>query len=430
MSISVRIQDVSKRYRLGEVGTGTLARDLERVWSRMLGRPDPTATIGDANERTVAGGEYVWALRDVSFDIIEGEVVGLIGRNGAGKSTLLKLLARVTAPTTGKIQVRGRIASLLEVGTGFHPELTGRENIFLSGAIMGMTQQETTNRLDQIVAFSGCEKYLDTPIKRYSSGMIVRLGFSVAAHLECEILVVDEVLAVGDAEFQLKCVQKMRDVSRNGRTVIVVSHNLRTITSLCSSAVLLNNGTVCATGPTDEVTSKYLFQFNPETVNDVSSVAGRQGCGRLRFLRFSWLNDEGLPILQPRAGDRLAIRVDYAIIDPALNGRNLHLGVSFHDHLGGMKFAMNTTVSGANFICHGDGHVDFKLKWPLGSGEYKISLFSHVDGETMDWLDESLNLKFRSEDGDFFGTGAVPAPGSGPVYVPFDCEFSTPLPGN
>jgi lipopolysaccharide transport system ATP-binding protein len=234
-NIAIKVENLSKAYQLGQIGTGTISRDLERFWTtKIRGKEDPFLKIGQTNDRTVKGeSDIVWSLKDINFEIEQGDAVGIIGRNGAGKSTLLKLLSRVTAPTTGNIKVRGRIASLLEVGTGFHPELTGRENIYLNGAILGMRRKEITRKFDEIVDFSGVERYIDTPVKRYSSGMYVRLAFAVAAHLESEILIVDEVLAVGDAEFQKKCLGKMGDVSKGeGRTVLFVSHNLAAVQNL------------------------------------------------------------------------------------------------------------------------------------------------------------------------------------------------------
>lgn len=258
-SVALRLDGVSKLYRLGQVGTGTLSHDLNRLLARMLGRPDPCAKIGGVNDRRETGGDYVWALRDVSFEVPQGEILGVIGSNGAGKSTLLKLLSRVTGPTEGTIRTNGRMASLLEVGTGFHPELSGRENIYLNGAILGMTRREITARFDEIVEFSGCAKYIDTPVKRYSSGMYVRLAFAVAAHLETDILIVDEVLAVGDAEFQQKCLGKMQDMSRSGgRTVLFVSHNMASVKRLCTRSILMDCGRVAFCGETPAVIERYL----------------------------------------------------------------------------------------------------------------------------------------------------------------------------
>lgn len=258
--VAIKVENISKLYQLGEISTGTLSRDLTRWWAGVRGREDPYQKIGQANDRATKGtSDFVWALQDISFEVKKGEILGIIGRNGAGKSTLLKILSRVTKPTTGRIRVRGRMASLLEVGTGFHPELTGRENIFLNGAILGMRKGEIRRKLDEIVDFAGVERYLDTPVKRYSSGMYVRLAFAVAAHLEPEILVVDEVLAVGDAEFQKKCLGKMKDVSENdGRTVLFVSHNMSAMKSLCKQAMLMQFGRITDQGLVEAMVHQYL----------------------------------------------------------------------------------------------------------------------------------------------------------------------------
>ena len=272
MSTAIEFENISKQYRLGLVSTGTLSHDLNRFWqTKVLRREDPYLKVGETNDRAHKGSsEYVWALKDINFKVEQGDVVGIIGRNGAGNSTLLKLLSRVTAPTTGIIRAKGRIASLLEVGTGFHPEMTGRENIYMNGAIMGMTRAEITRKLDEIVDFSGCERYLDTPVKRYSSGMTVRLGFAIAAHLEPEILVVDEVLAVGDAEFQKKAIGKMQDVSRGeGRTVLFVSHNMGAVKNLCKRGIVLNQGQVAFDGGVEEAISFYTSSNNIKANNYV-----------------------------------------------------------------------------------------------------------------------------------------------------------------
>jgi lipopolysaccharide transport system ATP-binding protein len=258
--LAIKAENISKQYRLGEVGTGTLSHDLNRFWYKMRGKEDPYLIIGEANDRSSKGeSDYVWSLRDINFEIEQGDAVGIIGRNGAGKSTLLKLLSKVTKPTTGSFKVNGRIASLLEVGTGFNPEMTGRENIYLNGAILGMRRAEITRKLDEIIAFSGVERYIDTPVKRYSSGMYVRLAFAVAAHLESEILIVDEVLAVGDAEFQKKCLGKMGEVSKGeGRTVLFVSHNMAAVKTLCTKGIVLKNGLVGFKGSSEDCISYYL----------------------------------------------------------------------------------------------------------------------------------------------------------------------------
>jgi len=258
-NVVIKAENVSKIYRLGQVGTGTLSHDLKRWWALTRGKEDPYLKIGVENDRTQKGkADYAWALKDINFEIQQGDTLGIIGKNGAGKSTLLKILSRVTTPTQGEIKVKGRIASLLEVGTGFHPELTGKENIYMNGAILGMSKKEISSKFDEIVDFSGVEMYVDTPVKRYSSGMYVRLAFAVAAHLEPEILIVDEVLAVGDAEFQKKCLGKMGDVASHGRTIIFVSHNMTAVQSLCKSAIYLKAGKVADAGPTDRVINNYL----------------------------------------------------------------------------------------------------------------------------------------------------------------------------
>lgn len=258
--LALKAENISKQYRLGQVGTGTLSHDLNRFWHQIRGRENPYLKIGEENDRSSKGdSDYFWSLRDIYFEIEQGDAVGIIGRNGAGKSTLLKLLSKVTKPTTGKIFTKGRIASLLEVGTGFHPEMTGRENIYLNGAILGMSRKEITGKFDEIVNFSGVERYIDTPVKRYSSGMYVRLAFAVAAHLESEILIVDEVLAVGDAEFQKKCLGKMGDVSKGeGRTVLFVSHNMTAVSQLCRSGIYLKNGEILHQGNIKKITDLYL----------------------------------------------------------------------------------------------------------------------------------------------------------------------------
>ncbi len=287
--IAIKVEDLGKLYRLGQVGTGTISHDLNRWWARMRGKEDPFAKIGETNDRTAKGSsDYVWSLKDINFEVKQGEVLGIIGRNGAGKSTLLKILSKVTAPTTGRIKIQGRIASLLEVGTGFHPELTGRENIFLNGAILGMTKAEIRSKFDEIVDFSGVERYIDTPVKRYSSGMYVRLAFAVSAFLEPEILIVDEVLAVGDAEFQKKCLGRMKDVSVNdGRTVLFVSHNMAAVKQLCNKGVVMRQGNLVFSGSELEAVNYYQNSSDTnsyfEHKGDILEAPGNQYIRLLKF---------------------------------------------------------------------------------------------------------------------------------------------------
>lgn len=267
--VILTFENVSKQYRLGLIGTGTLTHDLNRWWHKIRGKEDPFLKVGETNDRSTSGdSRYVWALKDINLEVERGEVLGIIGKNGAGKSTLLKILSQVTGPTTGSIKSKGRIASLLEVGTGFHPEMTGKENIYLNGAILGMTKKEITSKLEDIIVFSGCERYINTPVKRYSSGMKVRLAFAVAAHLEPDILVVDEVLAVGDAEFQKKAIGKMQDISKGqGRTVLFVSHNMMSVKSICTKALILDKGRITEYGHVNEIVDKYLMNASNETAS-------------------------------------------------------------------------------------------------------------------------------------------------------------------
>ena len=286
----IKVENLSKAYQIGQIGSGTLSRDIDRFWqTKILGKEDPFLKIGETNDRSVKGeSDIVWSLKDINFEINQGEALGIIGKNGAGKSTLLKLLSRVTSPTTGEIKIKGRIASLLEVGTGFHPELSGRENIYLNGAILGMRKKEITRKLDEIIAFSGVERYIDTPVKRYSSGMYVRLAFAVAAHLESEILIVDEVLAVGDAEFQKKCLGKMGDISKGeGRTILFVSHNMNAIQNLCSKVIILNNGQINFNGNVDSGLKQYL---NSKEINSsieaITNFMETQEDSEFKFLHY------------------------------------------------------------------------------------------------------------------------------------------------
>jgi lipopolysaccharide transport system ATP-binding protein len=316
MSTVIKVENLSKQYRLGLVGGGTFKEDTKRWWARIQGKEDPYAHLGEENNRTEkAKSNFVWSLKDINFEVQQGEVLGIVGRNGAGKSTLLKILSKVTSPTTGSIKAKGRIASLLEVGTGFHPELTGRENIFLNGAILGMRRHEIKSKLDEIIAFAGVERYIDTPVKRYSSGMYVRLAFAVAAHLENEILIIDEVLAVGDAEFQKKCLGKMGDVSKSeGRTVLFVSHNMSAINELCTSGILLENGMVALKSSSKEVVDRYLlkpFALQSE-VDLITDPSVRRGNGEARFVEI--IINENQPEIDPT--EEFSVRFKIKLFKP------------------------------------------------------------------------------------------------------------------
>ncbi len=338
----IKIENLSKQYRLGQIGTGTISHDLNKWWYKIRGKEDPYLKIGETNERDKkSDSKYVWALRDINFNVGKGESLGIIGNNGAGKSTLLKILSRVTGPTTGSFKVKGRIASLLEVGTGFHPELTGRENIYMNGAILGMTKHEIKNKFDEIVAFSGIERYIDTPAKRYSSGMYVRLAFAVAAHLDSEILIADEVLAVGDVEFQKKCLGKMKDVTTIGKTVIFVSHSMPAVRSLCSNAILMQNGTVKLSGPTDMVITKYMTSDSGTYSSVKIFDPPIQLPSNNRIYSFS-VSEPGKPAGESiPINSAIEIKIDLEINENELNNR-YDIGLHIKDDEGVVQFITRT----------------------------------------------------------------------------------------
>ena len=325
-------ENISKQYRLGEVGTGTITHDLNRAWAKLRGKEDPFLKIGESNDRSSKGeSDYVWSLKDINFEIEKGDAVGIIGRNGAGKSTLLKLLSRVTKPTTGHFEVQGRIASLLEVGTGFNPEMTGRENIFLNGAILGMRRNEIKRKFDEIVDFAGVERYIDTPVKRYSSGMYVRLAFAVAAHLESEILIVDEVLAVGDAEFQKKCLGKMGDVSKGeGRTVLFVSHNIGAVKTLCQKGIYLKNGLLDYEGEIEDTIYQYLQDTHGNIGVAVSDRLDKVGNKKIEVLDVSFKNSIGKYTTEILSGDHLTVELKITN-HQSLNLNELIIACNFTD---------------------------------------------------------------------------------------------------
>ncbi|MES2431384.1 MAG: ABC transporter ATP-binding protein [Bacteroidota bacterium] len=326
MSIVIEVENVSKQYRLGQIGTGSLSHDVNRFWHKVRGKEDPYLKIGAENDRTKKGdSDYVWALKDINFTVEQGKVLGIIGRNGAGKSTLLKILSRTTGPTTGTIRGRGRIASLLEVGTGFHPELSGRDNIFLNGAILGMTKQEIRSKFDEIVDFSGVERYIDTPVKRYSSGMYVRLAFAVAAHLEPEILIVDEVLAVGDFEFQKKCLGKMKDVSvKDGRTVLFVSHNMGAVKNLCDKGLLLENGQMKSFGDINTVMQNYFKKGDATEGVFFSDKLEKSEVVAIKSLKL--LNQNGIVTETFDIGDDLTVELELES-DMDIENPNIAVGI-------------------------------------------------------------------------------------------------------
>lgn len=420
--IAIKFDNISKQYRLGLVGTGTISHDINRWWHTVRGKEDPYLRVGEVNDRsTKAIGEYVWALRDISFEVKQGEVLGIIGKNGAGKSTLLKILSRVTTPTTGTIKAKGRIASLLEVGTGFHPELTGRENIYMNGSIMGMTKSEITSKLDEIVDFAGIEKYIDTPAKRYSSGMTVRLGFAIAAHLEPEILVVDEVLAVGDAEFQKKAIGKMQDVAQGeGRTVLFVSHNMASINLLCSKSVVLENGSVLFTGSSSDAIKVYYNQNSTEN-KEVAARTDRKGNGLIRVSHinvYSKLSNSEMK-MEPQLGAPIFFEFT---LDNKRKRSVDRFRFDFRVESGnGVRIAWLSTLLKSVDQLNGDKIVFSIPRCPFNYGQYHITFSCSVDGETTDWIQNAY--KFDIKEGLFFNTNSeIPADQTS-LYNDFDLEI-------
>lgn len=373
---AIEFENISKQYRLGTIGTGTLSHDLNRWWHLVRGKEDPYLRVGEVNDRSQKGSsEYVWAIKDITFNIQQGEVLGIIGKNGAGKSTLLKILSRVTSPSTGTIRAKGRIASLLEVGTGFHPELTGRENVYMNGAIMGMTRREITRKMDEIVAFSGVERYIDTPVKRYSSGMTVRLGFAVAAHLEPEILVVDEVLAVGDAEFQKKAIGKMKDVSQGGgRTVLFVSHNMGAVKNLCTRGVLLKNGTVETSGKINDVINYYLNNFIKTEVSREWTMENAPSGNGVKLLQARILN---APVTGRafEVGDEVVF--EFLYYKESKEEYQCDITVHFTDEYDNLVFVGSTMfIEDTDSRYTGEGYYKITMTIPanlLNEGSYRIS---------------------------------------------------------
>ncbi|SFB75494.1 lipopolysaccharide transport system ATP-binding protein [Flexibacter flexilis DSM 6793] len=383
----IRVEQVAKQYRLGEVGSGTLQEDFKRWWDKLRGNNTHDAlTAADSRE-----GELVWALQDINFEIKQGEAVGVVGRNGAGKSTLLKILSRVTAPTSGQIKVKGRIASLLEVGTGFHPDLTGRENIFLNGAILGMTKHEIRSKFDEIVAFSGVEKYIDTPVKRYSSGMYVRLAFAVAAHLEPEILIIDEVLAVGDSVFQQKCIDKMTDVCNSGRTILFVSHNMVSVQNLCTRGIFLAGGKLLADDNIGAIIDLYTntngsLQAASAEI-DLTGIPRKGYAGHLRFRKISFPSN-GFEFGEPI---KFNIQLDTFDKDYAVD---LDFGINIKDKNYANIIHCSNRFINKNFDHSSDNQIySFEIANNLKPGIYLVTLFLRSRDVIQDWLQEILQIE-------------------------------------
>jgi len=394
----LKIENLSKQYRLGVVGTGTMGDDLKRWWANIRGKEDPFLKIGDVNNRASKGSsDYVWALKDINFEVQQGEVLGIIGKNGAGKSTLLKIFSKITSPTTGSIKSKGRVASLLEVGTGFHGEMTGRENIFLNGAILGMTKKEITDKLDEIIDFSGCERYIDTPVKRYSSGMTVRLAFAVAAFLEPDILIIDEVLAVGDAEFQKKAIGKMQDISRQGgRTVLFVSHNMAAVKSLCTRGIVLENGGVVYEGETDDCIQHYLnTTINNNLIYKYTAAAESYF---IKSVKVSNENKSNIIV----TGDKLIFEL--VISDKIKSNFDIHIGIYDKNEEKIINLTSEYSVTG-NLSYEKKIHQCIIPKNPLVESTYYVNILIIINNEKAEHIERCLN--FNVLNGDFYKVGKL-----------------------
>jgi len=403
----IRVQGLSKLYYLG-ASNGSYSTFREAIMDaarkplRYLRRSEPAPTL--------------WALKDVSFEVMPGEVLGIIGRNGAGKSTLLKVLSRITEPTEGRVELYGRVASLLEVGTGFHAELTGRENIFLNGSILGMSRREIESKFDEIVEFAEVEKFIDTPVKRYSSGMYVRLAFAVAAHLEPEILIVDEVLAVGDAAFQKKCLGRMRDVANTGRTVLFVSHNMAAVSSLCTKAMVLWNGKVgFPLGDVEEAVQSYLTQVHKITKAKLADRADRSGNGKMRIQDFGAFDRDGNELEYLASGQEIDFRVYYSSAESNLE--NVSAGIALMSNAGAFVTMLSNLYAGETFkSVPRDGFFSCKIrKLPLAPGSYTANLIIRANDVILDWIQQAVTIVV--EPGDFFGNGRMPPPTHGGVLL-------------
>lgn len=419
----LKIENLSKQYRLGEIGTGTFSHDLNRFWAKIRGKEDPFSMVGQVNDRSQkATSNLVWALKDINFEVEQGEVLGVIGKNGAGKSTLLKLISRITSPTTGFIKVKGRIASLLEVGTGMHPEMTARENIYLNGAIMGMTKMEITKKFDEIIEFSGCAMYVDTPVKRYSSGMRVRLGFAVAAFLEPEILIVDEVLAVGDAEFQKKAIGKMKDVSSSeGRTVLFVSHNMASIQHLCTKTLVLKNGTTAFKGSVEEGIQFYMTNNIELSKSSLSERTDRTKGKNFRFTSIEIKNALGLTSSQLVSGEDIVVHITYKLDTTIIP---IGLRLLFVDSKGSIRMLMNSGLVNRTpsvFNPTKEGKLTCAVpRFPLPKGDYTIQLSCFSNAGVEDDIEQAIS--FDVIGGDFYNTGKEAQVTEG-VLVDYNFEF-------
>ena len=405
-NVAVRVTDLGKEYQIG-----LRAERYKTLRDSLASLASAPARMFRRKPKT--GDDRLWALHDVSFEVREGEVVGIIGRNGAGKSTLLKILARITEPTIGTAEIHGRVGSLLEVGTGFHPELTGRENIYLNGAILGMRRAEIGRKFDEIVAFSEIEQFIDTPVKRYSSGMYLRLAFAVAAHLEPEILLVDEVLAVGDADFQRKCLGKMGDVAQEGRTVLFVSHNMPAVQALCARAILLRQGTVALDGSTGDVLQEYLGHLIATAAHAFENNPDRRGDGSIRLTSARAVDAEGRTVDRLVAGTPVTLEFSY---ENRCGAERADFLFGIHNHLGIAVTHLNTQISGFSVMLAERGTITCRIPaLPLPRGEYRIAAAVRFRGKNTDHIPNAL--AFSVESSVFFPTGRIPRMEQGACLV-------------
>jgi lipopolysaccharide transport system ATP-binding protein len=405
----IQVEHLSKSY--------VLKHQAGPVYSTLRDSISDAALSMVGKGKTIRSNEVFWALDDVNFQVNQGERLGIIGRNGAGKSTLLKLLSRITSPTKGRITIDGRVASLLEVGTGFHPELSGRENIFLNGSVLGMSRAEIKRKFDEIVAFAEVEKFLDTPVKRYSSGMYVRLAFAVSAHLEPEILIVDEVLAVGDASFQKKCLGKMKDVAGQGRTVLFVSHNMAAIQNLCDKCLYLKNGTAVSYGSKEDVIPLYLRSTQASRLYDLTLRQDRMGDGAIRFKSFTLKDQAGNSLMNAQCGSPLRIVLEFEQA-PSRSLRMLQIAIGVDDEYGNRVTHFSNESTGQIFedVQSINQTVEIEIPvLPLKKGDYTLALFSSVNGNVADWIQEAAVITVEA--GDFYHTGKLPEDSQGSMYV-------------
>jgi lipopolysaccharide transport system ATP-binding protein len=409
-SLAIKATNLSKKYRLGTIGMSSLREDLSRWWKRKDSHEldiKKEKTSGIEQSRMINDSEF-WALHDLNFQIPKGEVVGLIGANGSGKSTLLKILSRITEPTEGEVQIRGKVASLLEVGTGFHPELTGRENVFVNGAILGMTRREVEVKFDEIVDFAGISDFINTPIKRYSSGMTVRLGFAVAAHLDPDILIVDEVLAVGDLRFQNQCIKQMQKIANSGKTVLFVSHQMTTVENLCKSTFLLNEGEIINHGPSAKVIASYRDrEISPHT-NSLGERVTREGNGNCKLAGFEIRNAANQKIDSLISGQTAYIILNFEVVRDQKNRMCLSLGISTTNQIRIAHLCMKTF--GRSIAPTSDKTFQIRLKLPkveLNQGNYLVTSFlDDESGDIIDWVVDAFTLEVTESD--FYGTGMIP----------------------